>query len=125
MVLDAHMHFSLKHRITDCGGVRASTAALPMLAGSRVATRMVRQPKFDTFQADSATLSSCNRHLPCSICLIAMLLQSVMRQPLKTGSPASPQHALRLLFRLHQHRVRLGVQVTTGISAIEREQRNL
>lgn len=61
-----------------------------------------------------------------AICFIALLLQRVMRQRLKAaGSTHSPQHALRLLSRIHQHRVRLGGQPTTGISAIEREQLKL
>lgn len=61
-----------------------------------------------------------------AICFIALLMQRVMRQRLKAaGSPYSPQHALRLLARIHQHRVRLNGQAASGISAIEREQLKL
>lgn len=61
-----------------------------------------------------------------TICFIALLMQRVMRQRLKAkGSSYSPQHALRLLERIHQHRIRLNGQPTSGISAIEREQLKL
>lgn len=50
-------------------------------------------------------------------------MQRVMRQRLKAkGSSYSPQHALRMLERIQQHRIRLDGQATSGISAIEREQ---
>jgi hypothetical protein len=61
-----------------------------------------------------------------AICFIALLMQRVMRQRLKAaGSQYSPQHALRLLARIHQHRIRLNGQATSGVSAIEREQLKL
>jgi transposase len=61
-----------------------------------------------------------------TICFIALLMQRVMRQRLKAkGSSCSPQHALRLLERIRQHRIRLNGQATNGISAIEREQLKL
>jgi hypothetical protein len=61
-----------------------------------------------------------------AICFIALLMQRVMRQRLKAaGSTFSPQHALRLLGRVQQHRLRLNGQALSGISAIDREQLKL
>jgi hypothetical protein len=61
-----------------------------------------------------------------AICFMALILQRVMRQRLKAaGSALSPDHALQILRRVQQHRVRMHGRQLDGVSRIDKAQLEL